>query len=49
MNLPLPEADATTAAELRERFAACVRDVDYAPARRFWHPDIVIFAPIKSW
>ena len=30
MNLPLPEADAATAAEVRdwlERFAACVREV----------------------
>lgn len=25
------------------RFAVCVRDVDYAAARPFWHPDIIIF------
>ena len=46
MNLPFPEADAATAAEVRDwldRFAACVRDVDYAAARPFWHPDVVIF------
>jgi hypothetical protein len=46
MNLLLPEADAATAAEVRDcldRFAACVREVDYAAARPFWHPDIVIF------
>jgi hypothetical protein len=38
MNLPLPEADAATAAEVRDwldRFAACVREVDYA-AERQW-------------
>ena len=46
MNLPLPEADAATAAEVRDwldRFAACVRAVDYAAARPLWHPDIVSF------
>jgi ketosteroid isomerase-like protein len=46
MNLPLPEADAATAAEIRDwldRFSVCVREVDYAAARPFWHPDIVIF------
>jgi ketosteroid isomerase-like protein len=35
MNLPLPEADAATAAEVRDwldGFAACVREVDYAAA-----------------
>ena len=51
MNLPLPEADAATTAEVRdwlERFAACVRDVDYAAARPFWHPDIVIFGTYQE-
>jgi len=51
MNLPLPEADSVTAAEVREwldRFAACVREVDYAAARPFWHPDIVIFGTYQE-
>jgi ketosteroid isomerase-like protein len=51
MNLPLPEADSATAAEVREwldRFAICVREVDYAAARSFWHPDIVIFGTYQE-
>ena len=51
MNLPLPEGDAVTAAEVRDwldRFAACVREVDYAAARPFWHPDIVIFGTYQE-
>jgi hypothetical protein len=51
MNLSLPEADAATAAEVRDwldRFAACVREVDYASARPFWHPDIVIFGTYQE-
>src|ERR1044072_8129907 len=51
MNLPLPEADSATAAEVRAclaRFAACVREVDYAAARPFWHPDIVIFGTYQE-
>ena len=51
MNLPLPEADAATAAEVRDwldRFAACVREVDYAAARPFWHADIVIFGTYQE-
>jgi ketosteroid isomerase-like protein len=51
MNLPLPEANSATAAEVREwldRFAACVREVDYAAARPFWHPDIVIFGTYQE-
>ena len=38
--LPLPEADADTTAAIKDwlaRFAACVREVDYAAARPFWH------------
>lgn len=38
--------NAATEAEIHawlERFAACVRAVDYAAARPFWHPDVVIF------
>ena len=38
------------------RFAVCVRDVDYAAARPFWHPDIVVFGTyqelvrgLKAW
>src|SRR4029077_9471318 len=51
MNLPLPEADPATAAEVRDwldRFAACVREGDYAAARPFWHPDIVIFGTYQE-
>src|SRR5688572_20376016 len=51
MNLPLPAADGATAAEVRDwldRFAACVREVDYAAARPFWHPDIVIFGTYQE-
>ncbi|MGH7808694.1 MAG: YybH family protein [Candidatus Binatia bacterium] len=51
MDLPLPEADAATAAEVRDwldRFAACVREVDYAAARPFWHPEIVIFGTYQE-
>ena len=49
--LALPEADAETAASVKgwlERFAACVRAVDYAAARPFWHPDIVIFGTFQE-
>jgi ketosteroid isomerase-like protein len=49
--LPLPEADAETAASVKawlDSFAACVRAVDYAAARPFWHPDIVIFGTYQE-
>jgi ketosteroid isomerase-like protein len=42
----MPMADATTTQAIHdwlERFAACVRDIDYAAALPFWHPDIIIF------
>jgi ketosteroid isomerase-like protein len=48
---PLPLADARVAAEIRDwlaRFAACVREVDYAAARPFWHPDIVVFGTYQE-
>ena len=48
---PLPEADAETTASVKDwlaRFAACVRAVDYAAARPFWHPDIVIFGTYQE-
>ena len=51
MNLPIPEADAATTAEVRDwldRFAVCVREVDYAAARPFWHPDVVIFGSYQE-
>jgi ketosteroid isomerase-like protein len=51
MNLPLPEADAATVTEVRDwldRFAACVREVDYAAARPFFHRDIVIFGTYQE-
>ncbi len=49
--LALPEADTATTASVKEwveRFAACVRAVDYAAARPFWHPDIVIFGTFQE-
>ena len=42
----MPIADDAVTASIHDwltRFAACVREVDYAAARPFWHPDIVIF------
>lgn len=45
-NLPLPEADAAMRAffiEWLDTFAGYVRDVDYASARRLFHPDILAF------
>jgi ketosteroid isomerase-like protein len=51
VNLALPEADASMTAEIRDwldRFAACVREVDYARARSFWHSDIVIFGTYQE-
>ena len=50
-HLALPEADAATTASVKDwlaRFAACVRAVDYAAARPFWHPDIVIFGTYQE-
>ena len=49
--LPLPEADAATAATIKDwlaRFAACVREVDYASAYPFWHDAIVIFGTYQE-
>lgn len=42
----LPEADAATRKALLgwlETFSGYVRDVDYAPARKLFHPDILAF------
>jgi ketosteroid isomerase-like protein len=50
-NLPLPVADAATTAELHDwldRFAACVREVDFKSAYPFWHDDIVIFGTFQE-
>lgn len=42
--LPLADVGITTAIHgWLTRFAVCVREVDYAAARPFWHPDIIIF------
>ena len=44
--LAMPIGDEAVVAAARDwltRFAACVRAVDYAAARPFWHPDIIIF------
>lgn len=49
--LPLPEADAATTATIKDwlaRFAACVREVDYAAAYPFWHDAIVIFGTFQE-
>jgi ketosteroid isomerase-like protein len=51
VNFALPEADAATSAAIKDwlaRFAACVRDVDYAAAYPFWHEDIVIFGTYQE-
>ena len=57
--ISLPVADARTITSVHDwltRFAVCVRDVDYAAARPFWHPDIVVFGTyqelvrgLKAW
>ena len=47
----LPIADSTTTQSIfdwLERFAACVRAVDYAAARLFWHPDIIAFGTYQE-
>ena len=49
--LPLPLADAPSTASIHDwlvRFAACVRAVDYAAARPFWHPDIIVFGTYQE-
>ncbi|MDE2516907.1 MAG: nuclear transport factor 2 family protein [Rhodospirillales bacterium] len=48
---PIRHADPATRATIQdwlERFAACVRAVDYAAARPFWHPDIVAFGTYQE-
>jgi len=45
-SLAMPIANPAVAAEIHDwltRFAACVHEVDYAAARPFWHPDIIVF------
>jgi len=47
----LPLADAATTTEIHDwlvRFAACVAAVDYAAARPFWHPDIIVFGTYQE-
>lgn len=47
----LPIADSSTAQSVFDwlkRFAACVRAVDYAAARPFWHPDIISFGTYQE-
>jgi ketosteroid isomerase-like protein len=51
MPLPIAHADPSTTAAIHDwlqRFAVCVREVDYAAARPFWHPDIVIFGTYQE-
>ena len=48
---PLPKADAKTTAAVHDwltRFSACVREVDYAAARPFWHPEIIVFGTYQE-
>ncbi|MFL1463718.1 YybH family protein [Roseococcus sp. DSY-14] len=48
---PLPEApEAVRAAVLDwlDRFAACVREVDYRAAYPFWHPRILAFGTVQA-
>ncbi len=48
---PLPEApEAIRAAILDwlDRFAACVREVDYKAAYPFWHPRILAFGTVQA-
>lgn len=50
-SLPIPVADAAIRAEILgwlDRFAACVRDVDFRSAYPFWHDDIVIFGTYQE-
>ena len=50
-SLPLPVADSIKTASVRDwlsRFAECVRAVDYAAARPFWHSDIVVFGTYQE-
>jgi len=47
----LPLAGPSTTAAVHDwltRFAACVRAVDYAAARPFWHPDIIVFGTYQE-
>jgi ketosteroid isomerase-like protein len=49
--LPLPVADVMKAASVHDwlsRFAECVRAVDYAAARPFWHSDVVVFGTYQE-
>lgn len=44
MNVADPDTDvSTTIHDWLTRFATCVREVDFAAARPFWHPDVIIF------
>ena len=50
-NLPLPAADAATAAAIKAwlaRFAEKVSTVDYAGAYDFWHDEIIIFGTYQE-
>jgi ketosteroid isomerase-like protein len=47
----LPIADPVTSQSIFEwlqQFATCVREVDYAAARPFWHPDIIVFGTYQE-
>jgi ketosteroid isomerase-like protein len=47
--MPLANPAITAAAhDWLTRFAVCVREVDYAAGRAFWHPDIIIFGTYQE-
>ena len=48
MTLPLIGAFPAQVRDWLDRFAVCVRKVDCAAARPFWHPDIVIFGTYQE-
>jgi ketosteroid isomerase-like protein len=51
MPQPILHADPAQRAAIHdwlERFALCVREVDYAAARPFWHKDIVVFGTYQE-
>ncbi|MBY0337533.1 MAG: nuclear transport factor 2 family protein [Acetobacteraceae bacterium] len=48
---PLPEAPPAIRDAVHDwldRFAACVREVDYAAAYPFWHPRILAFGTVQA-
>lgn len=51
LDTPLPEAPPAIRAgvlDWLDRFAACVREVDYRAAYPFWHPRILAFGTVQA-